>query len=312
MVSTLARRHFHVTVDDGDLAGGVVIEARACDAVLRRARHDDGRLRDDALDLGPVAGHGAGILVVATSVFDLQFGGFERRAGLLRLDVAGEDRGLAGVVDVEAVRGDVDRTFAAAEQRCCRRLRGRRVARGRTFILRRYEMRLHVVDEGDLAALVQQPHLVGANGARWHVDEDGLLGEDHVVVGEDGGARQLRLHAAFGDDIDAAGELQLVRFGVELAVRCGELRLRFLGIGHVAGDVVEAHELGVDEILYGGLRPDDVLPPVLVEPLVARVIHRQVVGDDARHLELRQRRDPAGGVEDHQEVDDDDAGAGGG
>ena len=81
--------------------------------------------------------------------------------------------------------------------------------------------------------------------------------------------RQLRLEAAVGDDVDAAGQIELVGLGVELALRRREVRLRLVGVGQVAGDVVEAHELGVDEILHGRLGAHDVLAAVLVEPLVA-------------------------------------------
>ena len=119
--------------------------------------------------------------------------------------------------------------------------------------------------------------------------------------------RQLRLEAAVGDDVDAAGQLELIGLGVELALRRRQVRFRFVGVGHVAGDVVEAHELGVDEILDGRLGPDDVLAAVLVEPLVARIIHGQVVGKDARHLELREAADPARRVDDHHEVQNHDA-----
>ena len=117
----------------------------------------------------------------------------------------------------------------------------------------------------------------------------------------------LRLEAALGDDVDAAGQLQLIGLGIELALRRREVGLRLLGVGHVAGDVVEAHELGVDEILDGRLGPHDVLAAVLVEALVARVIHRQVVGDDARQLQLGEAARPARGVHDHHEVERHDA-----
>ena len=55
------------------------------------------------------------------------------------------------------------------------------------------------------------------------------------------------------------------------------------------------------------LAAHDVLAAVLVEALVAGVIHRQVVGDDARHLELGKAADPTGRLEDHQAVEDDGA-----
>ncbi|MCK9910437.1 hypothetical protein MXD81_14930, partial [Microbacteriaceae bacterium K1510] len=88
---------------------------------------------------------------------------------------------------------------------------------------------------------------VGANGARRHLDVDRLLGEDDVVLGEDGRARQLRLEAALGNDVDAARQLELVGLGVEVALRGLEIGFGLLGVDEIAIDAVEADVLGVDE-----------------------------------------------------------------
>ena len=98
---------------------------------------------------------------------------------------------------------------------------------------------------------------------------------------------KLGVKTAIAGDFDRFIQFENIALVVEHAACGDEIRLLLLRVSQFTGDAIETDVAERLQVLLRCLRLDPVVPTVGIEAFVVRVLHFEIVGNDLRHLQVR-------------------------